>query len=77
MEPILLVVARGLPARLDWTPWLAGVFFAGGVGRAISLASVGAPHPFFLALMAIELAAPPVLVGLWLGARPRKSLPSP
>jgi hypothetical protein len=26
---------------------------------------VGAPHPFFLLLMTIELALPPVLVLLW------------
>jgi hypothetical protein len=45
------------------------VFFAGGVGRAISHLSVGTPHPFFTVLMAIELLLPPVLVLLWLAAR--------
>jgi hypothetical protein len=33
-----------------------------------ALAKVGAPHPFFLALMAIELILPPILVLLWLTA---------
>jgi hypothetical protein len=66
---LLLVVARDLGARLSWVPWLAAVFFAGGVGRALSWASVGPPHPFFLALMATELTLPLVLIGLWLAVR--------
>ena len=61
--------ARDLVARLSLVPWLAGVFFVGGVGRALSYAAVGAPHPFFLLLMALELTTPLLLAGLWLGAR--------
>jgi hypothetical protein len=37
----------------------------GGAGRAFSLLVFGAPHPFFLLLMTIELALPPLLVLLW------------
>jgi hypothetical protein len=66
---LLIQAARRLPARLAWTPWLAAVFFAGGVGRMISRAAVGPPHPFFTVLMVVELVLPPVLVGLWIGAR--------
>jgi hypothetical protein len=66
---VLVWTARDLTARLSLVPWLAGVFFVGGVGRVISYAQVGAPHPFFLLLMALELATPLVLAGLWLGAR--------
>jgi hypothetical protein len=66
---LLLAAARNFDARGGLTPWLAAAFFAGGVGRAISWATVGAPHPFFLVLMAIELATPPVLILLWRGAR--------
>ena len=51
-------------------PWLAAVFFVGGAGRAFSWLAVGAPHPFFLLLMMIELALPPLLVLLWWRARP-------
>ena len=47
------------------TPWLALVFFLGGCGRLLSLILVGAPHPFFTALMALELALPPLLYVLW------------
>jgi hypothetical protein len=61
--------ARDLAARLYLVPWLAGVFFLGGVGRVISYAAVGPPHPFFLVLMGFELLLPPVLAGLWLGVR--------
>jgi hypothetical protein len=66
---VLLLVARDLATRSAWVPWLAAVFFAGGVGRTLSWASIGAPHPFFLMLMAVELALPPVLIGLWLALR--------
>ena len=65
----LLMAARD-PGRWNRAiPWLAAVFFAGGVGRLISIFQIGAPHPFFVLLAAIELVTPPVLIGLWLGAR--------
>ncbi len=63
---LLLATARDLAARGSWVPWLSAVFFAGGVGRGLSLASVGAPHPFFLALMVTELTLPVLFMGLWL-----------
>jgi hypothetical protein len=66
---LLLAVVTNFPARGGLTPWLAAVFFAGGVGRAISYAAVVAPHPFFVLLMAIELLTPPVLIILWWRAR--------
>ena len=65
----LIWVARNLPQRLSMVPWLALLFFTGGVGRAISYASVGAPHPVFVSLMAIELLTPPILVALWWATR--------
>lgn len=68
---ILLTVARDMPRFGHLVPWLAAVFFAGGLGRAASWAAVGAPHPFFVTLTAIELLTPPVLVLLWRGVQPR------
>jgi hypothetical protein len=65
----LILVARGLAARGCFVPWLAAVFFAGGVGRAISYVSVGPPHPFFTLLMAIELGLPAAIMLLWLATR--------
>jgi hypothetical protein len=50
-------------------PYLALTFFLGGVGRAVSHLELGAPHPFFTLLMAIELALPPAMLALWMGAR--------
>ncbi|HEY0435888.1 MAG TPA: DUF4345 domain-containing protein [Phenylobacterium sp.] len=65
--------ARDLGRRLNLVPWLAGAFFAGGAGRALSLTSVGPPHPFFVLLMWIELTAPPLMILLWLLTRPARS----
>ena len=58
-------VARNLAQHGGDIPWLMLAFFSGGVGRALSWISVGAPHPFFLLLMATELVLPPVIVLLW------------
>ena len=62
---VLVWVARGLAVRLSWVPGLAALFFAGGVGRLISLLAVGPPHPAFTMLMVIELVLPGVVLGLW------------
>ena len=62
---VLIWVAQGLAARLKWVPGLAALFFAGGVGRLISLLAVGPPHPAFTMLMVIELVLPGVVLGLW------------
>jgi hypothetical protein len=68
---VLLMTARDMRRLGHRIPWLAAVFFAGGVGRLLSRLSEGPPHPFFTLLMAIELAMPPILVLLWLGSRRR------
>jgi Domain of unknown function (DUF4345) len=65
---LLLLAARDFAARSSHVPWLAAAFFVGGVGRALSWLAVGPPHPFFLALMTIELVLPPVLILLWRAA---------
>ena len=66
---VLLDAARNLPARLPRVPLLAGLFFVGGLGRALSYATVGPPHPAFVMLMATELIAPPIFLALWARAR--------
>lgn len=43
---------------------LMAVLFLGGLARAIAWAAEGRPHGLFIALMAIELVLPPVIV-LW------------
>ena len=76
---VLLLAARDYIGWAVRVPWLAVVFFVWGAGRAFSWLVVGAPHPFFLLLMTIELALPPLLVLLWWragttarrGSRPR------
>jgi hypothetical protein len=67
---ILIAVARSLPRRAEWVPWLALLFFVGGIGRIISIAAVGLPHPFFVMLMVIKLVLPPVFIVLWRVALP-------
>ena len=55
--------------RLTAANVLAATFFLGGLVRLGSIAAVGWPHPFFVAMAALELAIPPVIVWLTVGVR--------
>jgi hypothetical protein len=66
---LALISSLQFAARRGWVPWLALAFFAGGLGRAISIAQTGAPHPAFILLMAIELVLPPIMLALWWASR--------
>jgi hypothetical protein len=66
-----LAAAAELPKNLPQVPPLAGIFFAGGLGRLLSRLSAGPPRPFFTCLMIIELLLPVILLVLWLGTRGR------
>ncbi|MFI7005242.1 DUF4345 domain-containing protein [Streptomyces sp. NPDC050145] len=59
-----LWAARQHPIPATPVRWLASAFLLGGAARLLSLATEGRPHWFQLALTAIELVLPPVL--LWL-----------
>lgn len=41
---------------------LCGAIFIGGIGRVLSLLQVGVPSPVVVAVMVVELVAPPLLV---------------
>jgi hypothetical protein len=66
---LLIAVARHIEARGRWLPWLALVFFLGGIGRLLSLVLVGPPHQVFVLLMGLELVLPPVIVLVWRAGR--------
>ena len=70
---VLLDTARDLRRGEHRIGWLAAIFFAGGLGRALSWAATGRPHPFFMMLMAIELMLPPLLVLMAFLARRHKA----
>ncbi|MEV3896141.1 DUF4345 domain-containing protein [Streptomyces anulatus] len=57
---VWLWAARQNPVPARVVRWLAAVFLLGGIGRILSLAVHGWPHPFQVALALIELAFPPV-----------------
>lgn len=61
---LALKVARDLPARMTMLRLMLGFFWLGGLGRLLSYVTVGAPHPLFTVLMAIELALPLALLAL-------------
>ncbi len=58
-------IAFDLRRRIDFVPILASIVFVGGVGRALSYVDVGQPHPVFLALLAVELGVPALMMALW------------
>ena len=53
--------ARNLPAREGVARLLWLLLFLGGVSRLVSVAAVGLPGRFFLAMLALELVLPPLL----------------
>ena len=61
----LIQVTRNLGAYYNFVPYYLGVIFFGGIGRVISVAVHGPPHPLFELLMWIELSIPIILLLLW------------
>jgi hypothetical protein len=57
--------ARDIDRYYKQIPVLMGIFFLGGVARALGYVTVGQPHALFILLMAIELAMPIVLFLAW------------
>jgi hypothetical protein len=69
---VLLRVARRIETEGATIRAICALFFVGGCGRVLSIIAVGTPHPFFVTLMAVELAIPAVIIP-WLGGITRRS----
>ncbi len=41
---------------------LAAAFFVGAIGRLLAILLDGPPHPFYVAMLVLELALPPLMV---------------
>jgi hypothetical protein len=72
---VVIRTGLNLKQRLQEAPWVAAVFFAGGVGRIVSRVSLGAPHPFFTMLLIIEVSLPVIMLALWFGANGKIGYP--
>ena len=46
-------------------PFIAVIFFLGGVGRLLSMILVGMPIMLFVSVMVLELVLPPVIYVLY------------
>jgi hypothetical protein len=58
----LLWCARDVQHKRIYVSLLAAAFFVGGLGRLLAVVVDGAPHPFYVAMLAVELALPPLMV---------------
>ena len=58
----LLWCARDVQHKRVYVSVLAAAFFVGGVGRFLAILIDGAPNPFYLAMLVLELALPPLMV---------------
>ena len=54
----LLWCARDVQDKRVYVNLLAAVLFVGGIGRLLAVVLVGMPHPFYLAMLAVELVLP-------------------
>jgi hypothetical protein len=58
----LLWCSRDVHRKRIYVNLLAAVFFVGGIGRLLGVALDGTPNGFYLAMLAVELAPPPLMV---------------
>ena len=58
----LLWCARDAQDKRVYVNLLATVLFVGGIGRLLVVVLVGTPHPFYLAMLAVELVLPVLMV---------------
>lgn len=65
----LIQVCRNLDQKLTLVPILLSLFFAGGVGRVLSILEYGPPHLLFQILLCLELGLPIVLMMVWMFVR--------
>lgn len=57
----LLWCIKGIENKSQVVYFLALTFFAGGLARLVSMAIVGPPDRFFIAMTVLELLIPPVI----------------
>ncbi|HKP42387.1 DUF4345 domain-containing protein [Mycobacterium sp.] len=58
----LLWCARDVQHKRVYVNVLAAAIFVGGIGRLLAVILVGVPHPFYIAMLALELVLPPLMV---------------
>ncbi len=58
----LLWCAADVQHKRVYVNLLAAAFFVGGLGRLLAVVLDGTPHPFYLAMLVLELALPPLMV---------------
>jgi hypothetical protein len=58
----LLWCSRDVQHKRTYINLLAAALFVGGLGRFLAVLLDGAPHPFYVAMLVLELALPPLMV---------------
>ncbi len=58
----LLWCARDVEHKRVYITLLAAAFFVGAIGRLLAILLDGPPHPFYVAMLVLELALPPLMV---------------
>ncbi len=57
-----MVRTRDVQDKRVYVNPLAAVLFVGGIGRLLAVALAGTPHPFYLAMLVVELVLPVLMV---------------
>ena len=58
----LLWCARDVQHKRGYVDLLAAAFVVGVIGRLLAVLLDGTPHPFYVAMLVLELVLPPLMV---------------
>jgi hypothetical protein len=58
----VLWCARDVQHKRGYVNLLAAAMLVGGIGRLLAVILAGAPHPFYIAMLAVELGLPPLIM---------------
>src|SRR5262245_49089178 len=72
----LLWCTRDIDRKKMFVYFLAAVFLVGGLARIVSIVVAGLPHPFFIAMLAVEMVLPVIVAFLQFQILDRRPKPS-
>lgn len=64
------------PIRATAVRFLAAALLVGGIGRVVSLVAMGSPHPFWVAMLLVEIVVPAFFLAIAGADEKARSMPT-